>query len=348
MESKLQKWGWIAHLLVIAVAAVLLANAVTKFVAIQLAPYTVPTLPKLATSPGDAKKAPAKPIARTLSRGIVDRCLFGCEEAAPPPSECPDGCPEGQVCQEGACVAAAEEVPSELLVASDIGAKLLGAMVAADPDFSVALFSDPAAKATYILGVGDTLMGQAEVIDIRRDRVVLKRNGRLEYIRLENSLAGAPTLTSTVANLPPGATDIKRLPSSVPKERPIPPKEVPAALSAAPNKPVEEVSPGVYTLDQAAVNAELDDPKKLAQAAKVVPNYVDGQPAGIKLVGVRSDSVYSQLGIESGDVVTSINGTKVKNQAHAFELMQKLRNAKNATIEIERRGDAKTLKYNVK
>lgn len=344
MEQILQKWGWVGHLFVIAVASALLASAVTKYIAIQLAPFTVPELPEFARdAPGAEPRPTKKPRAQSLSRPIVARCLFGCPEEAPAADECPDGCPDGQRCQDGKCVDVVDATPSELLVASDIGAKLLGAMVADDPQFSVALLSDATAKATFIVAVGDQLMGQAEIVDIRRDRVIIRRNGNLEYIKLENSLSGAPTLTSTVANLPPGATDIKRTP--------IPPSradnKVPAAPTLAKAK-VQEVSEGVFALDRAAVDAELNNPEKIAKAAKVVPNYVDGKAAGVKLVGVRSDSVYAQLGIESGDVVSSINGTKVKNQAHAFELLQTMRGKTEASIEIERRGQSKKLKYNVK
>lgn len=352
MESKLQKWGWVAHLLIIGVAAVLLGSSATQYVAIQLAPLTVPELPKFAKAPpATGKAAPAKPRAKSFSQAIVQRCLFGCEEAPVVPTDCPDGCPEGQICEAGSCVESTQEPPSQLMVASDIGAKLLGAMVADDPQFSVALFSDANAKATYIVGVGELLMGQADVVDIRRDRVIIRRSGRLEYIRLENSLSGAPTLTSTVANLPPGATDIKRTTPNMIANA------ARGKLTTAPNQPappaqkaerVNEVSDGVFELNGEAVNAELDNVEKIAKAAKVVPNYVDGKSAGIKLIGVRSDSVYAQLGIESGDVVTSINGTQVKNQAHAFELMQKMRGKKKAEIQVERRGQSKTLKYSVK
>jgi len=345
MESMVQKWGWVAQLLVIAVASSLLASAVTKYVAIKLAPYTVPELPKFASAATPSKKSPTrKPRAKSLSSAIVKRCLFGCPDEAPVVNECPDGCADGQVCEAGTCIDAPNASPSSLMVASDIGAKLLGAMVADDPDFSVALFSSSNDKATYIVGVGEMLMGQAEVVDIRRDRVIIRRSGQMEYIRLEKSLGGGPTLTNEVANLPPGATDIKRTPIPAPKAaRP----KVPAPNKKA-EKKVKEVSDGVFQLDGKAVDAELNNAEKIAKAAKVVPNYVDGKSSGIKLVGVRSGSVYSQLGIESGDVVTAINGKKVKNQAHAFELLQGMRGKKKAEIKIERRGEAKTLKYSVK
>lgn len=351
MESILQKWGWIGHLLMIALVAVLMASAVNHTIAVYLAPYTVPEVPELARASTPSKKPARAPRARSLTRPIVERCLFGCPEEAPPPEECPDGCAEGEVCQAGECVPGSEEeVPSELPIASDLNVKLMGAMVADDPEFSIALFSDTSAKATYILGIGDQLLGQAEIIDIRRDRVIVRRNNRLEFVQLEASLLGAPTLTNTVARPVPK-------PTPAVTSRPTPaakgdeagdeePKSRAAAQRARTG--VQKVGDGEFELDRNVMQQKLDDPEAMARGAKVIPNYENGQKKGIKLVGVRGDSVYSQLGIESGDVVTAINGTKIKNQAHALELLQSLRSAKEASIEVERRGSTTQLKYRVK
>lgn len=349
MESRIQRWSWVAHLAFIALAAALSASAVTRYVAIHLAPFTVPELPEL-DAPTDTSNVP-KPRAKALAKSIVDRCWFGCPEEAPPSDECPDGCPDGQMCEAGACVDVPDSGPSEQLVASEITAKLLGVMVARDPQYSVALFADAGAKATFIVGVGDLLQG-AEVIDITRDRVILQRNSKYEYIQLANTLGGTPTL----AGVPGVATPTAAAPrgrgarggANNSPQRGAAPSRANLGNPGNQNPAPTTAADGVVELSKASIDAGLSDEAALAGAARVVPNYVNGQSSGVKLVGVREDSVYKQLGIESGDVVTSINGTKVKNQAHAFELIQGLRGQSDASIGIERGNESKTLKYRVK
>lgn len=350
MESRIQRWSWVAHLVFIGVAAALLASVVTRYVAIHLAPFTVPELPALeAPSPDESNVR--KPRAKTLAKPIVDRCWFGCPEAEPPSPECPDGCPDGQVCEAGACVDNPDAAPSEQLIASDLTAKLLGVMVAKDPQYSVALFSDSAAKTTFIVGIGDMLMGQVEVIDITRDRVIVQRGNQFEYIQLANTLSGLPTLAGVPGAATPAARPARGgTAAKTPSRANLGggagrnPTVTPAPNTTNPTVAAD----GAVELSKAVVEAELANETKLANSARVVPNYVDGKPAGVKLVGVREDSVYRQLGIQSGDVVTSINGTPVKNQAHAFELIQSLRGRSDASIGVERGSESKTLKYRVK
>ena len=128
MESFLQKWGWISHLVLIAIVAILLAVTVNKYVAIQLAPYTVPELPKFAKQVEAKQKTTAKPRARSYAQAIVSRCFFGCEEESADPNVCDPECGEGQLCQQGTCVDPDPNanIPSELPVPSDLEIKLLG------------------------------------------------------------------------------------------------------------------------------------------------------------------------------------------------------------------------------
>jgi len=63
---------------------------------------------------------------------------------------------------------------------------------------------------------------------------------------------------------------------------------------------------------------------------------------------VRPGSLYRAIGIRSGDVITSVNGTKIDSPNKALELFEQLKNSSNISVEIERRGQPKTLGYSIK
>ncbi len=344
MEAFLKKYGWLVHLAIIALISALLGVAVNQIVAINLAPYTVPELAELSTSSMTSTRTSPRQRNKNLKQPIIKRCLFGCSDE-PAVDECPEGCPEGEVCQTGKCVPLNDgPINNELMVESDLKVKLMGCMVAKKPDYSLALLSDNG-KQTFILGVGDMVLGEGEIIEIRRDRIIIKRNNRNEYIRLANSIGGAPTAQSTGRAFSAAERDEKS-PSAVPKPPDI--SKAAAKEDAKRKEGVSEVAPNKFEIDKATLDKQLSDPKELAKQARILPNYKNGKPAGIKLVGVNPGSVYAKIGIQTGDVITAINGKKVTSQARAMELLDGLRGASGARIEVERGGKSQSLSYTVK
>jgi general secretion pathway protein C len=358
MEARLQKYGWIITLVLIAVSALILAFAASEFIAIYLAPYRVPEIAIDADKTNSKKPDRLPTRTRTnFSRTIVDRCLFGCPEKAAP-AACEEPCEPGQVCQDGVCVQIAPQAsPDGIPVPSDMDVNLLGAMVANNPDYSVALIQDPTSKTTYVAGVGEFIGPDAEVLEIYRDRVIIRRKGRLEFIKLDDSLMGNPSATRTLGTagiVPPAAIDLKsgtlndKTPNLRKKDGPSSPAEAVEAARQKNNEGVNKVADGKFELDRDAINDQLQDPKALAKQARIIPNYSDGKRAGIKLVGVTPGGVFGKIGIRSGDIVHSINGEKVTSQNKAFELLDGMRKANNVQIEIERGGKRQSIEYSIK
>ncbi len=338
MESFFKRYGWVVHLALIAIVASLIGWSLNKIFAIQLAPYTVPEVATFETT--ESKKAPTRRRGtnRNFRSTIVNRCLFGCPDEEPE-SACPNGCDEGQVCQAGKCVdAEPSSTPSnsEIAVESDLAIKLLGCMVAKKPDYSLALLQE--ANDTFIAGVGDSIGSEgAEVLEVRRDRIIINRNGRKEFIKLQNSIGGAPTARkSALTALGPAATDIKT------------PRIAPVDPPPAKEKGVRKVGTNKYELERSAVEGQLSDAEKLAKQARIVPNVKGGKTEGIKLIGVQGDSVYSKIGIRTGDVVHSINGKKITSQARALELLDQMRKENNVKLQVERGGKKQTFEYTIK
>jgi general secretion pathway protein C len=95
------------------------------------------------------------------------------------------------------------------------------------------------------------------------------------------------------------------------------------------------------------LNEKLNDLESLARQARVIPHYRDGKPQGFKLVGVRPGSLYSHIGIRSGDVLKAVNGDEISSPNKALEMYEKLKNSSNVTLEIERRGRPISLDYKI-
>jgi len=347
VEQALRKYNRLIFLGFIALFAILSAVLVNEGIAIKLAPFTVPDLPIPEKSPTPAPR----PIAQNqnFKRVLSERCLFGCPDPVDP-NICVDGCGDDEVCQSGKCVPvqSEEQIDTDVAVLSDLNVKLIGCMVAKKPEYSLALVTENSTNATYIVGIGENLMG-AEVIEIRRDRVMIRRNGRIEYIAIVNSMSGAPSLAAAprINRGTMAAMDIK------PNTATLSPSITAAAEviqreDAMSKEGVKNLGNNRFEIDRKSINDQLSNPELLAKQAQIVPNYKDGKNHGIKLIGVQPSSVYSKIGIQNGDIVLGISGQKIDSQARALQLLDNMRSQNNVKIEVERRGKTQTIEYTVK
>lgn len=349
MEAFLRRYMWAINFGLLGAGALLLALLVNGFVATKLAPFTVPEMPQYGAGADSGAAMDLSDRTAWVER-LKGRCLFGCEIEVDP-DICPDGCPEGQICEAGQCVeveadeeAYAEDAPQ----ASELNMVLMGAMVAQNPRWSMAMIRDDGEQKTHMVGVGDFLPADTvvEVLEIRRDRVFIDHDGRLEFIRMVDSHDGDPggQSRSTAAS----RTTTKEQAS---RQRKVASSEPAVTVDSAGGYMggiARSEGNNRYAVNREAVRTQMQDPAALVRQARIMPNYRDGEPNGLRLVGVTPNSVYSQLGIRSGDVIHSVNGAKITSQNQAMQLLEKLQEENSVTIEVERRGRKQKMEYSIK
>jgi general secretion pathway protein C len=242
----------------------------------------------------------------------------------------------------------AEEPPpepvktSDELEASQLPINLIGTFVSTSPEYSYANLQIEGEHKIASQG-SEYLDGKARVIKIASGHIVLKEDNRFTYVSMweqGKAAAAAPR---------PG------MPPSMPgRPSPMAPSipSVPTPVSGAGDR--DDVASGVtktgaydYSIERKMLDRQLQDLPKLQSEARVVPHYKDNQYQGFKLVGVRPGSLYRAIGIRSGDVITAVNGNKIDSPNKALELFEQLKSSSNINVEIERRGQPKTLGYTI-
>lgn len=343
MESFFRKYMWAINFGMIGAGALLTALLVNGFVAIQLAPFTVPEMPRYAGS--DRGEMEFEGLDRSeWARALIGRCLFGCPEEVDPDA-CPEECADGEVCEQGQCVEVDEEAEemevSDVPTLTDLDLTLKGAMVASNPRWSIAMIST-GRDGAHMVGVGEFLPGDfnVEIIEIRRDRVFIDNDGKLEFIRMEGSTLGDP---------PGQARGVQpQEPQQHPRAAARQEREAQAREGGSDRGGVVSRGDNQYTVDRDMVRSQLEDPAALQRQARIMPNYRDGEPNGLRLVGVTPNSFYSQLGIRSGDVIHSVNGRAITNQRQAMQMLETMGRESQVTIEVERRGRRQEMNYTIR
>ena len=80
------------------------------------------------------------------------------------------------------------------------------------------------------------------------------------------------------------------------------------------------------------------DLSKVMMQAAAVPRYVNGRLHGFSLHDIEPGSVYEQIGLREGDLVTHINGQSLSDVANTIKLLRSLKDEPNASMTLQRGG----------
>lgn len=196
---------------------------------------------------------------------------------------------------------AAGPVP-EALPDTRLGLMLRGLLASTDPKYSLAIVADPAGQENYYK-VGDSLPGGAELHEIHADRIVLRRAGQYETLRLPKE---GVDLQSRAAGMMPPSTS--------------------AALPAS--------GAPLASYRQALVN----NPQQVADLVHIEAAQDGNRFRGYRLQPGRDPGFLARYGLRPGDVVTRINGVTLDNPTKGVEAMRQLSEAPMIDLEVERNG----------
>jgi general secretion pathway protein C len=149
--------------------------------------------------------------------------------------------------------------------------------------------------------VGNSVEGAdgATVHSIHADRVLLNRSGRIETLRFPKDL--------TASSVPMG------MPSS-----PLP------QAAAPPSGSLREVI--------------SENATRLTDILRPAPHVQEGQVIGFRVTPGRDRAAFEALGLQSGDVVTDINGTVLDDVSQGLQVFQSLGEATQANVTVLRDG----------
>ncbi len=111
---------------------------------------------------------------------------------------------------------------------------------------------------------------------------------------------------------------------------------------------IQKVSETEFNVDRAVIDNILENQATLMRSARIVPEQKDGKTVGIRLFGIRPDTLLGTLGMQNGDRLEQINGFDMASPEKALEAYARLRTASNLTVQLTRRGKPLTINFNIK
>ncbi len=201
---------------------------------------------------------------------------------------------------------AAPVVENAPLDAPDTRLKLTlsGALASDDKRHARAIIAEQGGKEEQY-AIGDVVPGNAELSEVYPDRVILKRGGRYETLRLPTDGQSGGNI-SPLARVQTPATPAERL------------RTVREDIRSSPRS--------LY--DLARTTQELDDA---------------GNIIGYSVEPGRNAALFEEVGLESGDVIVEVNGLALNEPANGAKALKSLTSGEAVTVRLLRGGQEHTL-----
>lgn len=203
---------------------------------------------------------------------------------------------------------------------SALAYKVTGIIFGGTAQSSIVLLEQGSDHKSSVYKFGDILPDGGKVTDITSSRVFISNSSCPEYLAIEypsfkntrsahNALKTNRTSYSEVGFERTGST-------------------------------TEVTKPWVENILKNKLSSTLQD-------ARAIPNLVNGQIKGFVITQITPDSVYSKLGLQDEDIVSSINGIELNDAARAIQTLNSLRNETHIEMRVTRNGQPITFNVNI-
>ena len=198
--------------------------------------------------------------------------------------------------------------------------KLWGTVEGPD-EKAFAIIEDGRTRVQNLYHIGDTIQ-QANVKKIVRNKVVLNVKGTDEILEMEDLSNGKGK----------GRT------------------RSPSGRSRRYGKPQRNSSSKTQqmTINRSKINNAVQNINELMKQARIRPHFSKGVSDGIRISGIRRGSIFSEIGLKSGDIISSVNGKKIESVDDALTLYSSFKSNSKVDLQLKRRGINRTIRYNIK
>ncbi len=202
-----------------------------------------------------------------------------------------------------------KEIDIETLKKTDLNLELLGT-ITGDKDKAYAVISKAKKRKQDLYRIGDSI-DNALVKMILREKVVLIVDGSEEIL------------------------EMKKPKSSHSKEK---------ATASKKSRSTDRT----ITLRRSQVESSISDINNLMNQAKIEPYFEDGEPGGFKINNIKRQSIFNKMRLKNGDIIFGVDGQEIRTVDDAMSLYSSMTQASEMTLQIKRKGEEKSLHYNVK
>lgn len=304
----------------VAIVAYFQALGISHLIGAELATASGPTFPPAAPPPVAA-------ISHPRALAIHERNPFDHVTGSLIGKDLPDEAPKAPVFTDPLTVPACPGVKVHILSEAD------------DPFWSVAALSGNGEAKPIVRRVGDAL-GSHTVAYIGYNPTTASPTVWLE--------SGADLCQANLFGIVPPVPAAAPAPTAAAEPAPAAPSGKVQPVDPDIASKIRKISETEFEVDRSAIDKILENQAALMASARIVPEQKDGKVIGVRLFGIRDETLLGKLGMKNGDRLETINGFAMGSPEKALEAYARLRTANNLTVTLNRRGAPTTIEMKIK
>jgi type II secretion system protein C len=221
-----------------------------------------------------------------------------------------------------------DEQPVEDLEATRLPLRLLGTAAAKPQEFSWAAVEDEDERRTAVVQVGDPIH-EAMVQRIERRRIVLSENGVLRELALEDEPAAPRATPPRRGRVSPARQHARARPGPRVSER------------------VQQLADDRFQMEREDVDEMMRNPANLFSQARILPKYEGGEMVGLQINAIKPGSFFEKVGIQSGDVITELNGVAINSPQESARILTEFSEADELKLSVKGADGEREINFNI-
>jgi general secretion pathway protein C len=287
--------------------------------------------PDVTTVTGSAPSSESNQRTWAQRQVIISRNLFHSSALTPPPP--------------------AAGLIEEDLEETQLPLRLWGTIAAASPALAWASVEDLDARESNTVKVGDKIKS-ATVVGIERKRVVLLEGGKRRSLTLdEEEVASAPTRTSSIGRPSRSTRSARSARSARARARARSTTSLAEARAAREKRQgIRQVGEDHFEVGRSDIQDAINDPSSLISQARIVPSIDEetGEMNGIQISGIEPGSVFEQVGIREGEVITEVGGVPIQDVGQSAQILGSIADQSEVAIIVrDQEGNTRPLTLSI-
>ncbi len=192
--------------------------------------------------------------------------------------------------------------------------------------FAVCVIKNIKEKREEIFSINDPVFGTRAVVK----KILIGLSEQKVYLQLNDEIG---ELTYKEEALPSNKT--VRAPSQS------------TALQKVETDPIKDYSTDGknFRISSGEVDSHLNNFANLMNQARMVPYFRKGQHKGYQVKAIDKGSLYEKLGFKNNDIIEELNGDPLDSMEKVLSLFKNLRNEREFSVKIDRKGKPQFFNY---